>query len=151
MFFSIFAAVMKRLAVYILTAVFLIGTIGVNVSVHYCHGNFVQLAINGIHFTTSEGMMMEGCGDGDECPACKTTHDNYQIQSQFSQGQTVHVQPSLASGDWFHGDLPVIELLNLIDFTSVEEGGTKTAFFYDAPSPKDVALPHSGLRAPPVA
>lgn len=142
---------MKRLAVYILTAVFLIGTIGMNVSVHYCQGNVVQLAVNGVHFTTSEGRMMEGCASDDGCPACKTTHDNYQIHSNFSQGQTVHVQPSLASGDWFHGDLPVIDLLNLIDFASVEEGGTKAAYFYDAPSPKDVALPQSGLRAPPVA
>lgn len=141
---------MKKFAVFLMTAVFLIGTIGLNVSVHYCHGSVVQMGVNGLHFTTAEGRMMAGCCESDGCPACKTVHVDYHIQSQFSQGQSVSLQPSQSLSDWFHGFMPVMGLCAQL-FGTIDGADDDEAVFYDSDPPiADPFLPHSGLRAPPV-
>lgn len=140
---------MKRWIAILMTLLFLISTSGVSVHVHYCGGEVVSMSVNGLGFTTAEGMMMGGdCQDNDGCPNCQDVMQHHQVESHFAQGQSVSVYPLLAGADWFHGALALF--CPYFDVIPAEEGSADSAFAYVNNYLSCAYLPHCGLRAPPI-
>ncbi|MBM6992797.1 MAG: hypothetical protein I3J02_05980 [Prevotella sp.] len=142
---------MKRFSIFILMFVFLIGAIGLDIKVHYCGSELMQVSINGLPINTSASQDMPGCMDGDGCHSCKNIYKSYKVNSQFSAGQVVLIQPALSANDWFHGGMPLLAILNLASLLPTVGDKGEADFIYLARSHPSFLLPPGGLRAPPVA
>jgi hypothetical protein len=129
--------------------ILVVATIGVNVNVQYCYGQYIGVQINGLHFLTEAGAEMTCCQDDENgCDGCEHIHHQYQIQSQYMSGEGVSIAPAQTLSDWLHGDFPYV----IIDKTwAAEEGSDSKAGFYDPPPCYDNAvILQRGLRAPPI-
>ncbi len=139
---------MKRLFAYSLILLFLVSTIGVNLSIQICGGELVSMRINDINITADTSDDMNCCTSDDEgCLTCEHHNHSYKITQKYVLGQIVSLKPALKAVDWFHGDL--ISLL-YYSFIPVEEGGDKAEYYYQSPYHSCLSLSHRGLRAPPV-
>ncbi len=137
---------MKKLSIYCLIFILLASTISINVSVHYCSGEYMGFVVNGFHYVSEAGETMTCCtSDKTQCPNCKHVKHSARLQSQYSQGEVISILPILAQSDWFHGDLPT----SILPLDFVEEGGDKTEFYYQSPYHPVTLYEQQSLRAPP--
>ncbi|MFA6832649.1 MAG: hypothetical protein WCR36_10360 [Bacteroidaceae bacterium] len=139
---------MRRLVTYLLIAIMMVGTIGIDKSVHYCNGEFIGFETNGFTYKNEKGKMMSECmNEHSHCKHCKIIYNSYRIPSSLIQGVHVNTQPLLSYRDWLHGDLYSILdtlLLNLKD--NKEDYGLYHLSLY-----LSLKIPITkGLRAPPV-
>lgn len=142
---------MKRVLTLLMLSIFLIATIGLEVKAHYCDGVLMQVSVNGLDINTPAGRGMVGCTDGDGCSSCKSIHQSYKIHAQYGVGQVVLVEPAQSLHDWFHGDLPSVDIIGNIIPLPVVANLEATPIAYQPRSHPWRALPQGGLRAPPVA
>ena len=142
---------MKRVLTILLMLVFLIGAIGVDVRAHYCGGELSMVSFNGLHIHGPGNKTMPGCGEGDGCPHCKDIHSHYKVSSNYHQARTVIHQPAVSHPDWFHGDLPFVNLDDRVLPIPVVTDAEAHPYAYLARSYPGAPQPPSGLRAPPIA
>lgn len=131
----------------IITFLFLLGTIGVDVDVHYCSGDYIGFVVNGIDVSNEIGETMEAClnTSNDNCGHCKVIVHKYHIDQKYTQGQNLSVLPLwhtvlLTS----YCNIPQLILLN-----TVEEGGQISVTDYVTPFHPVRVVSQQGLRAPP--
>lgn len=141
---------MKRLSIILLTFVFLMGAIGIDVKAHYCGDELMEVSVNGLPIGTSAGQDMPGCGDGDGCHSCRNIYKVYKVHSQFSAGQKALVKPALSADDWFHGGMPVWAVVNEVALLPVAPANEAADDVYLARSRPAFFLLQGPLRAPPV-
>ena len=141
---------LKRLSTFTLIFILMVATVGVNISIQWCGGEWTGVKINGIHILTEAGKAMQGCcTDDDEggCDACHHVNHQYQITSQYLGAQSTDISPAPSTDTWLQGILPTL----LITLPTVEEGSDSAAEYYHSPPCYDDAnLSRRGLRAPPV-
>ena len=126
--------------------ILVISTISINISVHYCSGEYMGFVVNGLHFVSEAGQTMSCCtSEKTKCPNCKHVKHSARLQSQYTQGEVISISPSLTHCDWFHGDLPTLLPL----FMTVEEDGQDVPFYYRSPYHLITLYEQQSLRAPP--
>lgn len=125
----------------------LVSSISLNISVHYCSGEYMGFVVNGFHFVSEAGKTMTCCdSDKNQCPSCKHVKHSVRLSTQYTQAEVINISPLLAHCDWFHGDLPTI----LPSFMTVEEDGEDVQFYYRSPYHPITLYEQQSLRAPPV-
>lgn len=138
---------MVKLMHIFLSLLLIISTTGVNISAHYCEGNFMDMEINSILFQTEAGKEMGCCQMPDgQCDHCRHIKCSFHVNAQFAQGQVVQLHPSLSNADWFHGCLPSVTPILI----PVEEYHQPTVFYYQSPYHTSDPPTYHPLRAPPV-
>lgn len=137
----------KSFITILLTFLFLLGTIGIDVNIHYCSGDYIGFAVNGIDVSNDMGETMEGCMNtsNDNCGHCKLIVHQYHIDQKYTQGQSLSVSPL------WHTVLPAsyCNIPQLIVLNTVEEGGPTSATCYVSPFHPVRVVSQQGLRAPP--
>ena len=128
---------------------FLLGTIGINVEIHYCGGEYIGYDVNGVAVPNEMGAMMPDCMQpvGDHCGHCKTVAHTYRLTNQYLQGSETSLHPgcTLLPAPVSYA-LPIF----LYDSMTVEEDGCDRFIFYHSPYHPVKVGSQRTLRAPPV-
>ena len=61
---------LKRLSTFTLIFILMVATVGVNISIQWCGGEWTGVKINGIHILTEAGKAMQGCCTDDDEGGC---------------------------------------------------------------------------------
>lgn len=138
---------MKRFFTFLLIALMMVGTVGVNQTLHYCDGELIGFVMNGFQYQNQEGdsMAKAMCMDMDShCSHCHFVHYVYHVSS-FVQGAQTAVQPLVVLKVWLHGFSGVLP-----DPLCMILGGREKVFgLYQSPF-HSLKIPLGrGLRAPP--
>lgn len=138
---------MKRFVTFLLITLMMVGTVGVDQTLHYCDGELIGFVMNGFKYQNQDGDNMSrtmGMDMNSHCNHCHFVHYAYRVSS-FVSGSQIAVQPLLVSDDWFHGFSGVLpDPLCVVLGSDEEEFGLYQSPYYSLKIPLG-----RGLRAPP--
>jgi hypothetical protein len=143
----LFLRLMKRFITCLLITLMMVGTVGVDQTLHYCDGELIGFVMDGFKYQNQNGDDMAktmGMDMSSHCSHCRFVHYAYHVSS-FVQGTQIAVQPVLISDDWFHGFSGVLpDPLCMVLGSNEEEFGLYQSPYHSLKIPLV-----RGLRAPP--